>query len=603
MGCGGVGMLQRVIVGLAILMALAVLGFLVVKTQAPPQDLNRHIDQISKISRLQQRNAEFDREISKARLSLDSEPTALIEAQKKFEEEVTTFSEGSNVLSAVSPRVNNALNEYFQAEREKEQLLQSYPDQLHDFASKFHDLREQSEQILSTLSVTEHGNARKQVMSLMVEATTYCIQATPSNGDYLDRLAQGLAGNDGGDANLRGKLQRLASTVQIVRSAKDNLQARSAQLLAVPVADALQKLLNEYYVNYGAQESSISRYRLLLAIYASALLLVFAIVGWRLRYSYRELDKSNAQLQDINAHLEESVQARTKELSKALGDLRLQQAQLVQSEKMASLGQMVAGVAHEINTPLGYARSNVETVKESAAGMRALIQTYEEAIKNPATQLSTLLEARQRWNPEESLEEIDMLLGDADHGLQQIAELVMSLKDFSRVDRSMTELFDLNEGLDVALKICQNQFKHRIQIDKNYGELPRIPCAPSQLNQVFLNILNNAAQAIDGEGTIRISTRDAGDKVEINIADSGCGMDEQTQAHIFEPFFTTKDIGKGTGLGLSIVFRIIEDHNGSIDVKSTLGVGTEFLITLPKGAAKASGSSESSPAQAEPSVA
>lgn len=599
-------MLQRAIVAVAILMALAVLGFLVVKTQAPPQDLSLHIDQISKISRLQQLNAEFDKEIAKARLSLDSEPTALIDAQKKFEEAATTFSEGSNVLSAIDPTVNNALNDYFQALRQKEQLLQEYPGQLHDFTGKFHEMREQSDEVLSGLSVTQKGNTRKQVMSLMVEATTYCIQAAPTNGDYLDRLSSTLAETDGGDAALRSKLQRLTSVVQSVRSAKDNLQSKSQAILAVPVADALQKLLNDYYLYYGTQESSISRYRLLLAIYASAMLLVFAIVGWRLRYSYRELDDSNAKLQDINAHLEESVQSRTRELSKALGDLRTQQAQLVQSEKMASLGQMVAGVAHEINTPLGYARSNVETVRESAGGMRALIQGYEDAIKNPGAGLAALEETRRRWNPEESLEEIDMLLGDADHGLQQIAELVMSLKDFSRVDRSMTELFDLNDGLDVALKICQNQIKGRIEIEKNYGELPRIPCAPSQLNQVFLNILNNAAQAIEGEGTIKISTRDSGDNVEIAITDSGCGMDAQTQAHIFEPFFTTKDVGKGTGLGLSIVFKIIEDHRGTIGVKSTLGEGTEFLITLPKRPGKSAPVADggaSFQAQAEPSFA
>lgn len=579
-------MLQRAIVAAAILMALAVLGFLVFKTQAPPQDLTLHIDQISKITRLQQLNAEFDKEIAKARLGLDTEPTALAEAQKKYQAEATTFSEGSNVLSAISASVNGALNDYFQAARQKEQLLQEYPAQLHDFASKFHDMRAGGDQLLSTLSVAERGNTRKQVMALMVEVTTYCIQAVPTNGDYLQHLTSALAESSSADTALHNKLQRLSASVQSVRSAKDNLQSRSEGLLAVPVADTLQKLLNEYYVYYSTQESSISRYRLLLAIYASALLLVFALVGVRLRNSYGALDKSNAQLQDINAHLEESVQVRTQELSKALGDLRFQQAQLVQSEKMASLGQMVAGVAHEINTPLGYARSNVETVRESASGMRTLIESYEAAIKDPATHLQALEETRRRWNPEESLEEIDVLLGDADHGLGQIAELVMSLKDFSRVDRSMTELFDLNDGLDMALKICQNQFKHRIEINKDYGELPRIPCAPSQLNQVFLNILNNAAQAIDGEGLIRIATRDTADTVEISIADNGCGMDEQTQAHIFEPFFTTKDVGKGTGLGLSIVFKIIEDHRGTIRVKSVPGEGTEFMISLPKRAHK-----------------
>ena len=174
------------------------------------------------------------------------------------------------------------------------------------------------------------------------------------------------------------------------------------------------------------------------------------------------------------------------------------------------------------------------------------------------------------------------MLVDAGYGLGQIAELVVSLKNFSRVDRSRSELFDVNEGLDVAIKICGSQFKNRIQIVRDYGTPPKIPCAPSQLNQVFLNILSNAAQAIGDEGSISIRTWDTKTDVNISIRDSGCGMDAQTRAHIFEPFFTTKDVGKGTGLGLSIVFRIIEDHHGSIHVDSTPGEGTDFTIRLPK---------------------
>jgi len=143
-------------------------------------------------------------------------------------------------------------------------------------------------------------------------------------------------------------------------------------------------------------------------------------------------------------------------------------------------------------------------------------------------------------------------------------------------------MFDVNEGLDIAIKICGNQLKSRIQIVRDYGVLAKIPCAPSQLNQVFLNILSNAAQAIGDEGSIRIRTWDTETDVNISIRDSGCGMDVQTQAHIFEPFFTTKDVGQGTGLGLSIVFRIIEDHHGSIRVDSAPGEGAEFTIRLPK---------------------
>ena len=261
------------------------------------------------------------------------------------------------------------------------------------------------------------------------------------------------------------------------------------------------------------------------------------------------------ELQDANINLEGIVAERTRDLSTALEDLRLQQAQLIQSEKMASLGQMVAGVAHEINTPLGYANSNVSIVRE-------LVSSMEDVID------------------EESRGEFDMLLGDAQYGLEQIAELVMSLKNFSRVDRSQTELFDLNEGIETSLKICQNQIKD-LDIQRDFGELPDISCAPSQLNQVFLNLINNAAQAMDGKGTLTLSTAVDGDNAVVRVRDSGCGMDAETAAHIFEPFFTTKPVGEGTGLGLSIVFRIIEDHGGRISVESEPGVGTEFVVSLP----------------------
>jgi len=174
-----------------------------------------------------------------------------------------------------------------------------------------------------------------------------------------------------------------------------------------------------------------------------------------------------------------------------------------------------------------------------------------------------------------------MLLADAEHGLERITELVLSLKDFSRIDRSRTDLYSVNDCLESALKICNNQLKERIEVHRAYSDVPPIPCAPSQLNQVFLNLINNAAQAIQGKGAITLTTRESSGYVVVSIRDSGCGMDEDVQAHIFEPFFTTKPVGQGTGLGLSIVYRIIEDHYGSIGVRSTPGEGTEFIISLP----------------------
>ncbi|HWY24569.1 MAG TPA: sensor histidine kinase, partial [Nevskia sp.] len=259
--------------------------------------------------------------------------------------------------------------------------------------------------------------------------------------------------------------------------------------------------------------------------------------------------------------------------------------------KMASLGQMVAGVAHEINTPLGYARSNTEIVRNSLAEVRGLCLAQDKALglmtapdasdEEVAAALAEAEAQRQSLNPEELMGDLHGLLQDTDHGLGQISELVSSLKDFSRLDRSRSDLFGVNDGIDSALKICNNLLKGRIEVVRQYGELPQIECSPSQLNQVFLNLFTNAAQAIDGEGRIYVHTLAGGDGVDIRILDTGCGMSEDIRQRIFEPFFTTKPVGKGTGLGLSIVFRIIEEHGGRIEVRSAPGKGSEFAIHLP----------------------
>ena len=318
----------------------------------------------------------------------------------------------------------------------------------------------------------------------------------------------------------------------------------------------------------------------------------------RLLRSYADLDRANAGLARANEHLEEQVKLRTNDLSVALDDLestmknlRESQAQLVQSEKMASLGQMVAGVAHEINTPLGYARGNARIVRNTLGEIRGLCATQGKALglltaANASEEEITgaIAEAeaqRQNLNPDELMGDLESLLLDADHGLVQIADLVSSLKDFSRVDRSRNDLFDLNAGIDSAIKICNNQLKNRVEVVREFGTLPEIECSPSQVNQVFLNLINNAGQAIDGEGRITIRTATEKGGVVVSVSDTGCGMSEEVKKRIFEPFFTTKPVGQGTGLGLSIVFRIVEEHHGRIEVDSKPGAGTTFRVHLP----------------------
>ncbi|OBS10313.1 sensor histidine kinase [Acidihalobacter prosperus] len=286
---------------------------------------------------------------------------------------------------------------------------------------------------------------------------------------------------------------------------------------------------------------------------------------------------------DLLQAMEARVRRHSQELSQAYGRLKASQGQLIQSEKMASLGQMVAGLAHEINTPLGYVRNNVELVNAAlnAAGdaIRALnpdASTGDDA--------DTLDEARRyalAFEQEYGLEDTAGLLEDTLYGVRQISELVSNLKTFSRLDQAKLAAASISECLDSALMIARHLLKDRIEIVKQYDETPLIECSPSQINQVFLNLITNAAQAIDGNGRITLRTYVEESHVVASLQDTGSGMAPELMKRIFDPFFTTKDVGQGTGLGLSISYQIIKQHGGQIRVASKPGKGTRFTIRLP----------------------
>ncbi len=300
---------------------------------------------------------------------------------------------------------------------------------------------------------------------------------------------------------------------------------------------------------------------------------------------------------DLLKAMETRVLSRTKELSKAYQSLKESQAQLVQSEKMASLGQMVAGVAHEINTPLGYVRNNVEVTQGLFGQAKDLIENYAQLVtlltddeieeEVLGKQLALVGELSEPFLEDDLLNAMDELFKDSLYGVDQISELVLNLKDFSRLDQAKTDHVDLNQCIDSALNIGRNILKYKVTIKKKYGHLPPLKGAPSQLNQVFLNLLTNGAQAIQDKGTIWIKTWADDNGVYISIQDNGKGIPATVMKRIFDPFFTTKPVGEGTGLGLSISYKIIEQHNGQIKVASTLNKGTKFLITLPLNSDKA----------------
>jgi signal transduction histidine kinase len=308
---------------------------------------------------------------------------------------------------------------------------------------------------------------------------------------------------------------------------------------------------------------------------------------------------------DLLKAMEERVHARNNELADAYRHLKESQAQLIQSEKMASLGQMVAGVAHEINTPLGYVRNNVELTRSTIIEVRKILNVFENTfalllsgtadenvLQNEIEQLEQMRTNFYEVNP---LDDLDQLFDDTLYGIGQISEIVLGLKNFSRLDQAAVANININQCIENTLIIAKNVLKHKCDVIKQFAELPTISCSPSQINQVFLNLLTNAVQAIEQYGTITIATWSDGNYVYARVADNGKGISEGNLSKIFDPFFTTKPIGQGTGLGLSIVYNIIEQHHGRIKVESKLDIGTQFTICLPcsKDDANTAGTSES----------
>ncbi len=421
---------------------------------------------------------------------------------------------------------------------------------------------------------------------LFAHVMRYASDPTDKQRENVDLFAADLRkAGDGTPAALREGLARVDTTVQQILGAKpveDVLFQKIAMASAGPRIDALT---DAYSTETADIQSDSERYRIYLIAYAGALLILTGYLLSRLAVSYRLLNEANRDL-------ESRVEERTRELSDALHQLKESEAQLIQTEKMSSLGQMVAGIAHEINTPLAYVKNSLGAVtgklpevKELIVETGKLLRLMEDSNPDPEQ-----LQARyaavnalvHHFADQQVLAELGQLANDGLYGIEQISEIVINLKNFSRLDRSKVSSFNLNEGLESALILAKHELKH-LSIKKQLEEIPAITCSPSQLNQVFLNLINNAAQAIEtGHGEIMLSTRMEGlNHVAVEIADNGKGIPPDVLPKIFDPFFTTKAVGKGTGLGLSISYKIIEQHGGSISVDSTVGKGTRFTIVLP----------------------
>ena len=414
--------------------------------------------------------------------------------------------------------------------------------------------------------------------SLLADTMTYSLAPDASLRERVDAAAQRLEQLTvplAADARERG--QTLAAHVATVLKQQDSGAALLGQLAALPTAKAIDELSDVHAKEHEALLSSQQVYRQALFAYAAVLLALLAFAGSRLYRNYALLNRTNDVLHKTNLELKES------------------QVHLVQAEKMSALGQMVAGIAHEINTPLAYVKGTFSVLDEQLSPMQDLAEGVDRFLQKMRAPVRDNVALNDELRGVERstravvgqglLEETSKLLRDGIHGIEQISEIVLNLKNFSRLDRAKVAEFSVEAGLDSTLLLARNLLKNKVEVRKDFGAVPVITGSPSQINQVFLNIISNAVHAMPERSEPNIITlrtaREGGDMVCVEIQDNGSGIPREVLPKIFDPFFTTKPIGQGTGMGLSISYKIIQEHGGKILVDSEPGLGTVFTILLP----------------------
>jgi signal transduction histidine kinase len=355
-----------------------------------------------------------------------------------------------------------------------------------------------------------------------------------------------------------------------------------------------EEILSQQLKTIGRQRNTVAVFVLIFVVIVVLLILLIKNIrakntkNKQLEKQKLEIGEKNDELKNINnvvQAINNKLNEKNEELKTSLEEIKNMQKQLVQSEKMASLGVLSAGIAHEINNPINFVYAGINSLLRDFEDIKPVIDevsTLNSKTDNLQEKIEEIKKLKEELYFDEAFEAIPAIINDIKLGADRTAEIVKGLKSFSRVEKGELQSLNIHEGIDTALLLLKNKYKDHVEITKNYEEdIPLIKCFPGKINQALLNIISNAVDSIDEKGEIIITTEKTNKNIHISIKDTGCGMPKNVLEKLFDPFFTTKPIGKGTGLGLSITYGIIQEHNGSINVKSVPDKGSEFIIKLP----------------------
>jgi signal transduction histidine kinase len=585
------------------LMLVAILAFLYVMSQGG--DLRRQTQIVTDLRNLKEIDTRWNRDVAGAR-------SDGVNAEPHTQDPIARLQPLLDDLAMETAALKNrALTTGVEGLRsaflEKQKLVDQFEEVSAQLRATLKDLLAQLSGIRQTAARLAEADPKQrqklasldgQLAALNAELLRLYVQPD----DNARKTVEGAAASIAQSAEqypeaIRTPLSGLAQTTAALLKQEPGATQLAGQLALLPTAPRVSSLNSAYDREFQAIADEKERFRVYLVFYSAALLVFLAYVVLQLGKSYTKINQANEALKTANENLEHKVQDRTKELSEALRHLKESELMLVQTEKMSSLGQMVAGIAHEINTPLAYVKASLASVKDrlphvegivaECGKLVAMLERGDVPDAELSAQFARVSTLSAKFRAESEAGDLAHLTNDGLHGIDQIAEIVVNLKNFSRLDRSKLQRFNLNEGIESTLVIARNMVKHKT-VHKQLRDIPLVECSPSQINQVFLNLVTNAAQATDDvSGEITVTTGVAqGGQVRVDVSDNGHGIPEGILAKIFDPFFTTKEVGQGTGLGLSIAYKIVQEHGGRIEVRSTVGRGTTFSVFLPAKAAQ-----------------